>query len=72
MAFKTSLSLFEPTIMTFGLCNAPATFQTFMNLIFESLIDGGHVVVYLDDILIFTEDITSLSKLTDAILSVLE
>ena len=43
-----------------------------MNLIFESLIDGGHVVVYLDDILIFTEDITSLSELTDAVLSVLE
>ena len=58
--------------MTFSLCNAPAMFQTFMNLIFESLIDGGHVVVYLDDILIFTKDTTSLSKLTDAVLSVLE
>jgi len=58
--------------MTFSLCNAPATFQMFMNLIFEPLIDGGHVVVYLDDILIFTEDTTSLSKLTDAILCVLE
>jgi hypothetical protein len=34
--------------MTFGLCNAPATFQTFMNKIFEDLIDGGHVVIYLD------------------------
>ncbi len=58
--------------MTFGLCNAPATFQTFMNLIFKPLINGGHVVVYLDDILIFMEDTTSLSELTDAILSVLE
>ena len=71
-AFKTSLGLFKLTVMTFSLCNAPATFQTFMNLIFEPLIDGGHVVVYLNDILIFTEDTTSLSKLTDAILSVLE
>ena len=43
-----------------------------MNLIFKSLINGGHVVVYLDDILIFMEDTTSLSELTDAILSVLE
>src|SRR6266702_5042384 len=71
-AFKTSLGLFEPTVMTFGLCNAPATFLTFMNLIFEHLIDGGHIVVYLDDILIFMEDTTSLSKLTDAVLSILE
>jgi len=29
MAFKTPLGLFESCIMTFGLCNAPATFQTF-------------------------------------------
>jgi len=72
VAFKTSLGLFELTIMTFSLCNAPATFQTFMNLIFKSLINGGHVVVYLDDILIFMEDTTSLFKLTDAILSILE
>jgi hypothetical protein len=38
-AFKTPLGLFEPTVMTFGLCNAPATFQTFMNKIFEDCID---------------------------------
>ncbi len=43
-----------------------------MNLIFEHLIDGGHIVVYLDDILIFMEDTTSLSELTDAVLRVLE
>ena len=47
-------------------------FQMFMNLIFEPLINGGHVVVYLDDILIFMEDMASLSELTDAILSILE
>ncbi len=49
-AFKTPLGLFEPTVMTFGLCNTPATFQTFMNNIFEDMVVGGHVVVYLDDI----------------------
>src|SRR5882757_9956341 len=62
-AFKTSLGLFEPTVMPFGLCNAPATFQAMMNYIFGPEIDGGHVVVYLDDILVFTEDIASLSEL---------
>ena len=35
--------------------NSPATFQTMMNDIFRTLIAEGIVVVYLDDILIFTE-----------------
>jgi hypothetical protein len=54
--------------MTFGLCNAPATFQTFMNHIFKDMIDEGHVVVYLDDILIFSETPSVLDKLTHEVL----
>ena len=46
-AFKCSLGLFEPLVMTFGLCNAPATFQSFMNDIFSDLIDKNHLVIYL-------------------------
>jgi hypothetical protein len=42
-AFKCSFGLFEPLVMTFGLCNAPATFQSFMNSIFSDLVDTGHV-----------------------------
>ena len=71
-AFKTSLGLYEPLIMTFGLCNAPATFQTFMNNIFEDLIDTGQVVIYLDDILVFTHTTTQLDKLTRQVLECLE
>jgi len=71
-AFKTSLGLFKPTVMPFGLCNAPATFQAMMNYIFGPEIDGSHVVVYLNDILIFTEDLASLSELTHAVLQRLE
>lgn len=41
--FKCILGLFEPLIMTFGLCNAPATFQSFMNSIFNNLFDDGHL-----------------------------
>src|SRR6266404_2281345 len=59
-AFKTPLGLFEPLVMTFDLCNAPATFQTFMNDIFEDLLDQGHVVIYLDDILIFHDSLLTL------------
>ena len=66
--FKTSFGLFEPLVMTFGLCNAPATFQTFMNTLFEDLIDQGHVVVYLDDILLFHESQTKLNTLNHEVL----
>jgi len=58
--FKTPLGLFEPTVMTFGLCNTLATFQTFMDTQFVDLTTTGHVVIYLDDILIFA---TTLDKL---------
>jgi len=53
-AFRTNRGLFEPLVMFFGLTNSPATFQTMMNEIFEDMISEGVVVVYLDDILIFT------------------
>jgi len=41
--------------MFFGMTNSPATFQTIINDIFQNLIAEGIVVVYLDDILIFTK-----------------
>jgi len=41
--------------MFFGMTNSPVTFQTMMNDIFRNLIAEGIVVVYLDDILIFTK-----------------
>ena len=70
-AFKCSLGLFEPLVMTFGLCNAPATFQAFMNSIFSDLIDNGHHVVYLDDILLFHSNLSDLHTLTHNVLSCL-
>ena len=54
-AFRTNRGLYEPLVMFFGLTNSPATFQTMMDEIFEDLISEGVVVVYLDDILIFTK-----------------
>ena len=56
-AFKTHRGLYEPTVMFFGLCNSPATFQAMMNGIFKDMIDEGWMVIYMDDILIFSDDI---------------
>jgi len=42
--------------MLFGLTNAPAAFQCFMNNVFSNLLDVC-IVVYLDDILIYSNDI---------------
>lgn len=53
-AFKTNCGLFEPLVMFFRLTNSLATFQGIMNEIFKDLIDQGVVIVYMDDILIFT------------------
>lgn len=54
-AFRTRYGSFEYQVMPFGLCNAPATFQRFMNEVFADLLDIC-VVVYLDDILVYSDD----------------
>ncbi|KAJ1596855.1 hypothetical protein NDA11_004395 [Ustilago hordei] len=53
-AFGTQLGLYEYLVMPFGLANAPAHFQSFINVIFRDII-GVYVVVYLDDFLIFSD-----------------
>jgi len=47
--------------MPFGLTNAPAAFQRFMNNVFSDLLDVC-VVVYLDNILIYSNDIMQHQK----------
>jgi len=56
-AFCTHYGAFEWSVMPFGLTNAPAAFQRFMNDMFSDLLDVC-IVVYLDDILIYSDDIT--------------
>ncbi|KAF9800555.1 hypothetical protein IEO21_10329 [Rhodonia placenta] len=48
--------LYEPTVMFFGLCNSPATFQRMMNTIFADMLQEGWLCIYMDDILIFSQD----------------
>ena len=57
--------------MFFGMTNSPATFQTMMNDIFRTLIAEEIVVVYLDNILIFTETEEEHEQAVQRILEVL-
>ncbi|KAJ9519493.1 hypothetical protein QJQ45_000590 [Haematococcus lacustris] len=67
-AFRTRYGHFEFTVLPFGLCNAPATFQRLMNDVLHDLLDDC-VLVYLDDILIFSrtpqEHIAHLRRVLD-------
>jgi hypothetical protein len=59
-AFSTTFGLYEPTVMFFGLCNSPATFQRMMNHILWSEINEGWCKVYMDDILIAANTLETL------------
>ncbi|KAF8751795.1 hypothetical protein RHS01_08401 [Rhizoctonia solani] len=60
-AFRTKYGLYESLVMTFGLTNAPAAFQHFMNELFKDLLDVC-VIIYLDDILVYSKDDASHTK----------
>jgi len=53
-AFKTHYSLYKYAVMPFGLTNTPSVFQRHLNNILSEKTDCG-VVVYIDDILIYTQ-----------------
>jgi hypothetical protein len=53
-AFRTlRYGLFQDTVMPFGLCNVPGTFQSMINDLLRDLLDAG-TVVYIDDNLIYS------------------
>jgi hypothetical protein len=55
-AFRTWYGLFESLVMPFGLTNAPASFQHFINDVLRPYLDV-FVTAYLDDILIYSDNL---------------
>jgi len=53
-AFNTRYGQFECLVMPFGLCNAPATFQSYINDTLREFLDD-FVSAYIDDALIFSD-----------------
>ena len=54
-AFRTPFGSYEFLVLPFGLTNAPSTFQRLMNTIFHDFVREGFVVIYLDDLLVYSK-----------------
>ena len=68
--FQTHNGHYEYLVMSFGLMNAPATFQSLMNEVFRALLRRG-VLVFFDDILMYHEEWEEHIKGLRAVLGIL-
>ena len=55
-AFTMHLGVYKPIVMFFGLTNLPAIFQAMMNDILRDLINTGEMTVFMDNVLVVTEE----------------
>ena len=67
MACRTRYGSYEFVVMPFGLCNAPATFTTMINSIFHNE-THDFVIIYIDDILVFSKTLEDHAKHLEKVL----
>jgi hypothetical protein len=67
-AFSTPWGHYEALVVWEGLCNAPAVFQAVMNEVFKPYL-GRFVLIYLDDILVFSKTLDEHAEHIDAVLT---
>ena len=65
-AFLCRYGSYEWQVLPMGLCNAPSTFQRITNQVFWDLLDTG-VLVYLDDIFIYSRTEADHKKLLEEV-----
>jgi hypothetical protein len=53
-AFRTPMGLYQFKVLSMGLCNAPSTFAALMHRVLGDMVGNG-VLVYLDDILVYSK-----------------
>ena len=70
-AFVTPFGHFQFRVLCFGLTNAPATFQAAMNRLFAPYL-GKFVLVYIDDVIIYSRSKSEHLEHLDAVLGLLE